>query len=136
MSQTFQIAFLEAHKEAQKALQKGLVPIGAVLVHHETILVKAHNGPSPLEHAEMLVLKKGFEKIGHQLNECSLFVTLEPCQMCLGAISLCHLKAVYFGAYNSKSIMNPHIPVYGGFYEKENGQLIKKFFTDKRYEKI
>ena len=120
----FNVALLEA----QKAFKKNLVPVGAVLVHHKNIISQAHNKTSPLEHAEMIVLKEGFQKLGHQLSECTLFVTVEPCQMCLGALSLCNIKAVYFGAYNEKSITNPKIPIYGGFHEKPCSDLIKKFF--------
>jgi len=121
-----------AISQAHKAFQNNLVPIGAALIYNNKIISQAHNGISPLEHAELIVLNDGIKQLGHKINECILCVTIEPCQMCLGAISLSNLKSVYFGAYNEKSINNPNISIYGGFQEQECTKLMTMFFQMKR----
>lgn len=124
----FDLAILEA----QKSFDQDQVPVGAVLVHQDQIIAQFHNGPTPLDHAEFLCLNAGYAALGRKLQEAVLYVTMEPCAMCHAAISLCNLSAVYFGAYSHKSILNPNIPFYGGFYEKECEVLLKDFFKSKR----
>ena len=121
-----------ALSQAKDAFDLDLVPVGAVLVYKGEIIAKNHNGVSPLAHAEMLVLEEGLKKLSHNIKDAVLYVTLEPCAMCLAAFSLCGLKRIYFGAYNDKSIINPHVELYGGFYEKECSVLLKEFFIIKR----
>ena len=92
-----------ALEEAQKAFDKDEVPVGAVLVHEGHVLARAHNSPitmnDPSAHAEMLVLRQAAEIIGnYRLVDAELFVTLEPCVMCAGAILQARLARVIFGA--------------------------------------
>lgn len=124
--------FEHAIKEAHKAFYKNLVPVGAVLVYDAQIISQKHNEIGPLDHAEILVLNEGIQKLGYQIKDAILYVTLEPCAMCLAALSLCGVKHVYFGAYNEKSVLSSSIELYGGFYEKECGVLLKDFFVMKR----
>lgn len=93
----------EALKEAVLAYQKGEVPVGAVIVKDGEIIVKAHNlveeFQNPLYHAELLAIEKASKKLGTwRLNDCEIYVTLEPCTMCLGAIINSRLKRIHIGA--------------------------------------
>lgn len=98
---------LEALKEAKKAYKKKEMPIGCVVVYNDKIIAKAHNMRERynhvLSHAEVLALKKANKKMKcWHLEEASIYITLEPCPMCAGAIINARLKNVYFGAYNKK----------------------------------
>ena len=136
----------EALKEAKKAAQTGEVPIGAVLVNNQEIICRAHNltesGYGILAHAEMLVLKEGLRLLGtRRLKTCSLYVTLEPCPMCTGAILLARPKQLYFGAYDAAAgacggktdlLCNTEIEVYGGIMEAECRTELTDFFASLR----
>ena len=92
---------------AEQAKIRGEVPVGAVLVHQDTILLENHNRMRqynrPWAHAEFLVLQEAQDLLQtYYLLECSLYVTLEPCIMCASVVALSRLKAVYFGAYDAK----------------------------------
>ena len=92
-----------ALKEAEKALREGEIPVGAALYHGETLLWADHNRretlKDPTAHAEMLCLRHGAEKLGDwRLNDCTLYVTLEPCPMCAGAMVMSRVGRCVFGA--------------------------------------
>jgi tRNA(adenine34) deaminase len=101
--------FLEiALKEAKKAEKKDEVPIGAVIVKDNKIISKAHNlkekKQNAILHAEMIVIEKASKKLGSwRLNDCTLYVTLEPCIMCASALVQSRIKKVVFGAYDKKA---------------------------------
>ncbi|WP_446898187.1 nucleoside deaminase [Clostridium sp. LBM24168] len=95
----------EAIKEANYALKLGEVPVGAVIVRDKKIIAKAHNLKETLKdvtcHAEILAIKAASEKIGNwRLSGCSMYVTLEPCPMCAGAIVQCRMNKLYIGTFN------------------------------------
>ena len=97
-----------ALKEAQKAKEKFEVPIGAVIVKDGVIIAKAHNlrekKQSSLAHAEILCIEKACKKLkSWRLDSCQMYVTLEPCAMCSGAITQCRIKKVYIGAMDEKN---------------------------------
>ncbi len=112
----------EALKEAQKAFQKGEVPVGCVIVKENEVIAKAHNRveelSDPTAHAEILAIREAASKIGIKaLRECEIYITLEPCPMCAGAIALCGFKKVYFGTKNEK-----------------HGAVLTKFFLFEEYK--
>lgn len=121
-------------------------PVSALLVHKNRIVATAHNlvetHKDPTLHAEMLVLKQGFNLLGKYLNECDLYVSLEPCPMCAHAIKLSHIRRLYFGAYDPKGGGVEHGPrilqnldrisVFGGFHEVEFNHLLSTFFQNIR----
>ncbi len=135
----------EALKEAQKAFKKGEVPVGCVIVKGNKVIAKAHNRveelSDPTAHAEILAIREAASKIGIKaLRECEIYVTLEPCPMCAGAIALCGFKKTYFGAKNEK-----HGAVLTKFFLleeykipwellrcKECSELLKEFFKKLR----
>ena len=136
---------------AEKAAENGDVPVGALLVRNGEIIGTGYNrreaDKDPIAHAEIEAIRKGAEKLGDwHLEDCELYVTLEPCPMCAGAIINSRIKRVYFGAYEPKSgscsndsVVNlfgmpfNHKPeVYGGICEKECSEILKKFFEEKR----
>ncbi len=136
---------------ADKAAENGDVPVGALLVRNGEIIGTGYNrreaDKDPIAHAEIEAIRKGAVKLGDwHLEDCELYVTLEPCPMCAGAIINSRIKRVYFGAYEPKSgscsndsVVNlfgmpfNHKPeVYGGICEKECSEILKKFFEEKR----
>lgn len=140
----------EALKEAKKAYRKGEVPVGAVIVYKDKIIARAHNlrekKQNIFTHAETLAIKKANRhlKCWH-LEDCELYVTLEPCPMCAGAIIQSRIKRVYFGAYDFKGgcggsvlnlfgyrFSNPEIILEGGIMEPECRGLIQSFFKEIR----
>jgi tRNA(adenine34) deaminase len=139
-----------ALEEAQMAAARGEVPVGAVLVHGSTIIARAGNRivelSDPTAHAEILAIRMGCSKLNNpRLTECDLYVTLEPCPMCAGAISFARLRRLYFGAYDAKGggvehgarvfhhATCHHKPeVIGGIAESECGSLLQSFFKEKR----
>ena len=139
-----------AHLEAEKAFQKGEVPVGAVVFDNKSIISKSHNlckkMNDPLLHAEIIALRGAAKKVKKaNLNNYSLYVTLEPCIFCSYAISKYRIKNLFFGAYDSKngslehgvklfsSNINIYRPeVYGGIGEEFSEQLIKNFFKKVR----
>jgi len=137
--------------EAERAAERGEVPVGAALVDSRgTILAAAGNRTEdladPTAHAEMLVLRAGAAKRGAaRLEDCDLYVTLEPCAMCAAAISFARIRRLYFGAYDPKGGAVEHGPrffqqptchhrpdVYGGIEERRAGALLKSFFQQRR----
>ena len=147
MHQTF---MQHAFEQAQKAAEQNEVPVGAVLVMHDEIITKNYNQPitlnDPTAHAEILVLREACQKIkNYRLIDAVLYVTLEPCAMCVGAMIHARIKQLIFGAYDPKSgavssgmnlIQSKHfnhrIAYQGGVMETECGQLLKDFFHKKR----
>ncbi len=144
-------SFMEhALKEAKLTSQRGEVPVGAVLTHNGEII--ASNGNRTLElkdptaHAEILVIREAARKLDtERLYDCDLYVTLEPCPMCAGAISFGRIRRLYFGASDLKSgavesgvrfYSNEtchHKPeVYSGILESECSFILKEFFSQKR----
>ena len=140
----------EAIKEAEISLSEGGVPIGAVIVKDGKIIARAHNiketKKNAVGHAEILAIQRACEKLKvKRLTGYSLFVTLEPCVMCAGALSLARLDAIYFGAFDPKTgailqgaevfkhKQTHHKPVIqGGINADENGKLLTDFFKAKR----
>ncbi len=137
--------------EAEAAGARGEVPVGAVLVDGEGRPIAAGGNRveadhDPTAHAEMLVLRAGAARLGAKhLAECDLYVTLEPCAMCAGAIALARLRRLYFAAYDPKRGAVEHGPrlfdqptthhrpeVYGGIEEARAGELLRGFFRDRR----
>jgi tRNA(adenine34) deaminase len=135
----------EALKEAQKALQHNEVPVGAVVVCNDQVIARAHNFTEKLNdvtaHAEMLVFTSAADYLGGKfLNECTLYVTLEPCLMCAGASYWTRIGTIVFGAsdpkrgYRSKSdnALHPKSKYIEGIMEQECAQILKDFFGSKR----
>ena len=139
----------EALKEAKKAYFKEEVPVGAVVVYNNKIIARGHNvreiKESVLGHAELVAISKASKKIGSwKLEDCDIYVTLEPCPMCSGAIIQSRIKNLYFGAYDPKggaagSVLNLYdykfnhkVNVVGGIMEEECSSIIKEFFKELR----
>lgn len=141
---------LEAIKEAKKAELLDEVPIGCVIVKDNKIISRGHNvresKNNPVGHAEIIAITKASKKLkSWRLNDCELYVTIEPCIMCSGAIIQSRIKAVYYGAKDYKggafgsSIdvlkaenINHHPEIVGGVLEKECSELISGYFKNKR----
>jgi len=139
-----------ALEEAQAAYNAGEVPVGAILVHDGHILARAHNLPitmnDPSAHAELLVLRQAGEKAGnYRLLGAELYVTLEPCIMCAGAIIQARLARVIFGARDPKcgavtslyniltdERLNHQVEVTEGVLREECGEIMSRFFQQKR----
>jgi len=136
----------EALKEAQKALDKNEVPIGAVIVSNHQIIARAHNLTETLNdvtaHAEMQAITAAANYLGGKyLTDCTLYVTLEPCVMCIGATAWAQLSKVVFGApdlkkgytrYDSKKMTQPKTEVVSGVLKDDCSRLIQDFFKNKR----
>lgn len=141
----------EAIKESMKAYSKDECPIGCVVVFQDKIIARSHNlkvsKNNPLMHAEIIAIDKACKKLKDwHLNECEMYVTLEPCTMCAGAMVQSRLKKVYFGAYEPKSgavcscnnifdVSNGHnhlVEYEGGVMEEECSTIMKSFFKELR----
>ena len=135
----------EAIKEAQKAFDADEVPIGAVIVCDNRIIARGHNLTETLNdvtaHAEMQAITSAANFLGGKyLNECSIFVTIEPCPMCAGALYWAQMKRVVFGAYDEKRgftkmkspMLHPKSIFTGGMMEKQCAELMTRFFEAKR----
>ena len=140
----------EALKEAQKAFAEEEVPVGAVIVCQGKIIARGHNQverlKDPTAHAEIIAITSAANYLGTKwLNEASLYVTIEPCSMCAGALVLARIKSLYFGAFDSKAgasgsvinivnhkKLNHRIKVVGGILERDCADLIQEFFRKKR----
>lgn len=139
----------QALAEAKKAQNKGEIPVGAVIVRDGRILSRGHNQPlrlnDPTAHAEVMAIRKATRKRkNYRLLDCDLYVTLEPCAMCLGAVVLARIRSLVFGAEDPKagavrSIMrfpfaktNHRPEIKGGILAEECGQILKDFFKAKR----
>jgi len=142
---------MHAIREAEKALAVNECPIGCVIVRDGKILVRSHNlrltRGSAIAHAEVLAIDKACRKIGDfRLEDCDMYVTLEPCTMCAGAIIQSRIRKVYFGAYEPKSgavvscndifeVSHGHnhkVEYEGGILEKECSQMMQDFFRNIR----
>ena len=139
-----------AIKQAIKAQKEGEVPVGAVLVKNNLLIAKAHNQPistnDPTAHAEIQLLRKAGEKLkNYRLTGTSLYVTLEPCAMCLGAIMHARVKHIIYGAHDPKTGVcgssedltngknfKHNININGGISEKKCGRLLQEFFKSRR----
>jgi tRNA(adenine34) deaminase len=136
--------------EAQAAFLKDEVPVGAIVVYEGKILAKAHNSPislnDPSAHAEMLALRQAAETIGnYRIVGAELYVTLEPCVMCAGAIVQARLARVIFGARDPKcgavkslyniladERLNHQVEVTDGILQEDCGEIMSRFFQQKR----
>ena len=143
----------EAVRQAKKAYALGETPIGCVIVHEGKIIGRGYNrrntDKSPLAHAEISAIKKAAKKLGDwRIEECTLYVTLEPCQMCAGAIVQARIPRVVIGCMNPKagcagSIVNllqmerfnHQADVRRGVLEEECSQMMKQFFRELRERK-
>ncbi|WP_421782879.1 nucleoside deaminase [Kiloniella litopenaei] len=141
-----------ALEEAKKAAAAGEVPVGAVIVDRESgqVLAQAHNrverDHDPTAHAEVLAIRAvGEQQNSARLENCDLYVTLEPCPMCATAISFARIQRVYYGAYDPKGggvdhgpriyehTTCHHVPeVYGGIREQECAEILRAFFQSRR----
>lgn len=139
----------EALSEAQKALENAEVPVGAVIVYDGRIIGRGYNNPigsmDPSSHAEIVAIREACRsKQNYRLPGCDLFVTLEPCAMCLGAAVHARIRRIFFGASDPKSgavfsvmrfpfeKMNHKIEVKGGILDKESSIILKTFFKKRR----
>lgn len=135
----------EALKEARKALELDEVPVGAVIVCNEQVIARAHNFTERLNdvtaHAEMQAFTAAADYLGGKyLNECTLYVTLEPCVMCAGASYWTQIKKVVFAASDEKrgyqnkagNVLHPRTECVKGIMDKECAQLLTEFFARKR----
>ncbi len=135
----------EALKEAKKAFDNDEVPVGAVVVANNAVIGRAHNLTELLNdvtaHAEMQVITSAANAIGGKyLTNCTLYVTLEPCVMCAGALAWSQISKIVYGAKDEKRgfgllehpVLHPKTEVVQGVMEKECSELIKEFFRKKR----
>jgi len=141
----------KALKEAQKAFDEDEVPVGAVIVFEGKVIARAHNRrqhtQNALYHSEVMAIQKACKKIGSwRLIDCDLYVTLEPCYMCAGAIVNSRIRRVVFGAFDAKAgccgtlydlVQEPKFnhrvqESKGGVLEKECADILSKFFASKR----
>lgn len=133
----------EALKEAQKAFDEDEVPVGAVIVMDKTIIARAHNLTERLTdvtaHAEMQAITAASEYMGAKyLKKCTLYVTLQPCAMCAGALAWSQIDRIVFGAFDDRKkyvdehIYHPKTKVESGLLEEECADLMRTFFQKKR----
>ena len=140
----------EALRQAERAFERGEIPVGAVLTVNGVILAASGNrveeSHDVTAHAEILCLREAAQKCGSKtLKNAALYVTLEPCAMCAGAISAARIQQLYYGAFDPKSggvehgaklFSQPtchHRPeIYGGFLERQCGALLSRFFAERR----
>jgi len=131
--------------EAEKALEMDEIPIGCVIVCNELVIAKAHNMTETLNdvtaHAEMQAFTAAAEYLGSKyLNDCSLYVTLEPCTMCMGASFWTQIGRIVYGATDKKhnhsidkiQLFHPKTDISGGVMEEKCVALLQKFFHSKR----
>lgn len=138
-----------ALKCAQKAFDEGEVPIGAVVVLDGKIISRGHNRRTKKQiataHAEIEAIEKACKKLGSwRIPECELYVTLEPCPMCMGAALNARIKKIYFGAPEDKgrsltaeiasaNLLNHTIEVQGGVMQQECADILSRFFSEMRF---
>jgi len=135
----------QALKEAEQAFKVDEVPVGAVIVSGDRIIARAHNLTERLNdvtaHAEMQAITAAAENLGGKyLKDCTLFVTVEPCPMCAGALHWSQVGRIVFGAFDEKAgyrrigskLLHPKTHVVGGVLEAECADLMKAFFKRKR----
>lgn len=139
-----------AFKEAEKALDKEEIPVGCIIVFQNSIIAKSHNQvetlKDPTAHAEILAITSAAEYLkSKQLAGCSMYVTLEPCAMCAGAIVLSKIENLFFGAFDVKSgacgsvlnitankSLNHNCNVIGGILDNKCKEILKSFFEVRR----
>jgi tRNA(adenine34) deaminase len=139
-----------ALKEAEKAYEKEEIPLGAVIVFENRIIAKGHNQvetlKDPTAHAEIIAITSAASYLSSKvLLGCSMYVTLEPCSMCAGAIVLTKLESLYFGAFDNKSgacgsvlnvtnnsSLNHQLSVTGGILDDKCSEILRSFFEVKR----
>lgn len=145
------LAFMRlALEQARQAAEAGEVPVGAVLARGEMLLAAAANRPiaasDPTAHAEILAIREAALKTGnYRLPETTLYVTLEPCIMCMGAILHARIQRLVFGALDPKTgaagsrytigtddLLNHRLEITGGILEAECSQILKDFFRERR----
>lgn len=135
----------KALEEALRAKEEGEIPVGAVVVCKGRVIARAHNETEKLNdvtaHAEMIAITAATAALGGKyLNECTLYVTLEPCVMCGGALAWAQLGGLVFGASDphrgygrlTPPVLHPKTVVTPGILEKECSELVKTFFQEKR----
>lgn len=135
----------EAFKEAQKAFDRNEVPVGAVVVANNMVIARAHNLTEALNdvtaHAEMQAITAAANAIGSKyLSDCTLYVTLEPCTMCAGALFWSQVSEIVFGAFDAKrgyslikqGLLHPKTSVISGIMANESESLLKDFFQKRR----
>ncbi len=139
-----QEALLEAEKDENE------VPVGAVVVYEGRVIARAHNereGNRPFAHAEMLAMERACQALGtRRLHGCALYVTLEPCPMCAGALMMAEIEQCVFGAYDPRQgccgsvyalpedpAFLHRVPCAGGVLEKPCKELLNGFFQNKRF---
>ena len=143
----------QALREARKAYQKEEVPVGAVIVQGGEIVSRGHNqkekGQDPTLHAEIIALKKAAKMLSSwRLAECTMYVTLEPCLMCAGALLQTRIKELVFGAYDNKAgacgslynilqdqRMNHNVEITSNVLPEESKNLLQSFFKELRERK-
>jgi tRNA(adenine34) deaminase len=130
--------------EAETAFDKGEIPVGAIIVCKDQIIARAHNLTEPLNdvtaHAEMQAFTSAADYLGGKyLKDCTLYVTLEPCQMCAGASYWTQIGKIVFGANDihrgyqkMQTTLHPKTKVVRGVLSEECGKLMTKFFVEKR----
>jgi len=139
-----------AISEANLAINEGEIPVGAVLIQNGKLIAKAHNQPilnhDPTAHAEVEVLRKAGKKLkNYRLSRSTLYVTLEPCAMCLGAIMHARIERVVFGASDpktgvcgskadlaSEAFFTHKVKIDGGVLKEENKEILQSFFKSRR----
>ena len=142
---TYQKYMAEALKEAANAAAEDEVPIGAVVVCNGRIVGRGHNMTErlkdPSAHAEMIAITAATEALGGKyLDSCSLYVTVEPCPMCAGAMNWAQLGELVYGASDPKrgytrftpSLLHPKTKVVAGIMDRECGERVSDFFKNKR----
>ncbi len=135
----------EALKEARKAFDADEIPVGAIIVSGNKIIAKAHNLAETLNdvtaHAEMQAITAAAEYLGAKyLNECTLYVTLEPCMMCAGALNWSQIGKIVYGAHDEKrgynkykpQLLHPKTEIVSGIMAQECASILKDFFARKR----
>ena len=150
MSTIDQVLMQEAIKLAREAAEKNEVPVGAVITHQNKIIARAYNQvemlKDPTAHAEMIALTQATSYLSSKwLQDCSLYVTIEPCSMCAGALVLARIKRVCFGAGDPKTgacgsllnvvqhpNLNHRVEIKRGVLEEECAGLVSDFFKKKR----
>ncbi len=143
----------EAIRQAKTAASQDEVPVGAVIIHQRQIIAKAHNQietlKDPTAHAEMIAITQATNFLGLKwLQECTLYVTIEPCSMCTGALVLARIGRICFGAKDPKTgacgsvidianhkVLNHQIEVVNGVLADECAGLLSEFFQEKRRAK-
>ena len=143
--QTDEYFMKQALEEARKAYEADEVPVGAVVVCEGRIIARAHNLTErlhdPTAHAEMQAITAATEYLGGKfLTGCTMYVSLEPCVMCAGALYWAQLQKLVFGAYDEKrgfakidaNLLHPKTKITGGVMGKESTELLRQFFARKR----